>query len=815
LTAHFELLGVNLLPADVAGALRGDEHLVHLHRPERAPPQLLLAKLSAQAVAVVRALALHPTTFPPEAHDALANRLEALQETLDIEFPSRWTRTIVPADARPLVRLELLASGALSVRFAVRPVKLGPVYPPGEGPALVLEGQGAARHGVRRDPAAERQAGLALAERLALGAAQEVEPWTWRVGEGDPAFGTIAALEALGEAVTVEWADEVGLFSHGTIGRAQMRLKVAERRDWFGVEGGAAVDGEVVPLFELLAAIREGRRFVRVGARGFARIEETLREALARAEGALFDDRGALGLAPVASDALTGLVEREAQLEAGRAFAALRRRIAAAAEDTPALPPALEAALRPYQRAGVTWLARLAGWGAGAVLADEMGLGKTVQTLALLAHRASTGPALVVAPTSVVPNWEAEAARFTPGLRVRVHRGPDRKRQLERLGAGDVLVTSYTVAALDVDALERLPLGTLVLDEAQALKNATSDRSQALRRLQAGWRLALTGTPVENHLGELWSLFRVVSPGLLGTWEQFRGRYAVPIERYGDEERRRTLAGLIRPFVLRRRKAEVVRELPARTELVRRVELSEEERALYEELRASTLAELEPPADAQPTRDPRAARFVMLAALTRLRQLCCHPRLVYPRTNAGSSKAAHLVDLLESLRAGGHKALVFSQFRRFLELLAPRLRQQGFGVLVLDGTTPVDQRERRIAAFQRGEADVFLISLKAGGFGLNLTAADHVIHLDPWWNPAVEDQAISRAHRIGQTRPVTAVRLVATDTVEEGVLDLHARKTALAAGVLEGTDLAATLDLEALVELVRRGGRKAGASPGV
>jgi len=299
---------------------------------------------------------------------------------------------------------------------------------------------------------------------------------------------------------------------------------------------------------------------------------------------------------------------------------------------------------------------------------------------------------------------------------------------------------------------------------------------------------------------------RAVSPGLLGSWEQFRARYAIPIEKFGDESRARALATLLRPFVLRRTKAEVARELPERTEIVRTVRLSADEMALYEELRRATIEELAA-AKADPDRDAGNMRFVLLAALTRLRQLCCHPRLVYPRAHAGSSKAAYLVTLLEELREAGHKVLVFSQFRSFLELLAPRLRQHHFRVLVLDGTTPAEKRAQRIAAFQAGEADVFLISLKAGGFGLNLTAADTVIHMDPWWNPAVEDQATARAHRIGQQRAVTAIRLVARGTIEEAVLGLHDAKRKLAAGVLEGTDAAAALGTDELAALITAGGQ--------
>ena len=811
LSPQLELLGHLLPPSEVAAAGADGGHLILLREVERQPPQILLARISPEAGSVVNALALAPGSFPAEAHDALATRLEGLQEALDIEFPSQWTRTIAAADGRPLVRLELLGSGALHVGMAVRPVKHGPVFAPGEGPTLVLEGQGRERHGARRDPAAERQAALATAERLELASAVETEAWSWRVSEGDSALHVVATLRELGDAVVVEWADEARLVSLGRVGRGDLRLQVADKRDWFGVEGGAQIGGDeaaIVPLEQLFAAIRDGHRFVKVGGRGFVRIEDSLRAALARAEGVVFEHRGALQISAVGTDALMGLVEHQAQLEASASFRALRERMRESEATEPRLAPAMAATLRPYQNAGVRWLCRLAHWGAGAVLADEMGLGKTVQTLAVLSHRASLGPALVVAPTSVVPNWLAETARFAPELSLCDLRGPAARVALgngtRTPAAGELWVTSYAIATLEAETLARHRFATLIIDEAQAVKNATTDRARALRDLGADWRLALTGTPIENRLSELWSILRVTSPGLLGSWEQFRARYAVPIEKFGDDGRRQALAALLRPFVLRRTKNEVARDLPDRTEVVRSIRLSSDERALYEELRRATLEDLAR-AKRDPERDASNMRFVLLASLTRLRQLCCHPRLVYPDSAAGSSKTAYLLELLGELREGGHKVLVFSQFRSLLELLAPRLVQHGHRVLVLDGTTPPDVRERRIAAFQAGEADVFLISLKAGGFGLNLTAADTVIHMDPWWNPAVEDQATARAHRIGQAKPVTAIRLVARETVEEAVLELHAAKRTLAAGVLEGSQMAAGLDDRQLAALIERG----------
>ena len=321
-------------------------------------------------------------------------------------------------------------------------------------------------------------------------------------------------------------------------------------------------------------------------------------------------------------------------------------------------------------------------------------------------------------------------------------------------------------------------------------------------RLQADFRVALTGTPVENHLGELWNLFRVISPGLLGTWPQFRERFAAPIERDQSAERRAALGRVLRPFMLRRTKESVLPELPPLTELNRLVSLSAAERELYETARLAA-------ATAITAAQSPNQRFAVLSCLTRLRRLSCHPRLVHDAWTGAASKLDAFLALVEELRATGHRALVFSQFTDHLGLVREALSARGISIIYLDGSTPLDERARAVESFQRGEGDLFLISLKAGGTGLNLTAADHVIHLDPWWNPAVEDQATDRAHRIGQSRPVTVIRLIAQGTIEEAVLALHAEKRELAEGLLEGTDVVGRLSAAELVDLVRRGATSA------
>jgi SNF2 family DNA or RNA helicase len=362
---------------------------------------------------------------------------------------------------------------------------------------------------------------------------------------------------------------------------------------------------------------------------------------------------------------------------------------------------------------------------------------------------------------------------------------------------------SYGLLVRDVASLGAISFGTLVVDEAQALKNPNTRRARAARTLNAGFRIALSGTPLENHLGELWSLFAVIFPGLLGSWEQFRERYAAPIERCGDHDASAALSRVLRPFLLRRTKQEVARELPSRTEIQVPVVLSREEWTLYEDARLAAVAEVN--AQAGDVRDEQR-RFQVLAALTRLRLLASHPRLYDGQSNVASSKLRRLLELLEELRSEGHRALVFSQFTTHLALVREELERAGFTYQYLDGSTPAGERARRIEAFQGGEGVVFLISLKAGGTGINLTAADYVIHLDPWWNPAVEDQATDRAHRIGQARPVTVYRLVARGTIEEQILLLHQDKRALVAGVLEGADGAARLTAKELMALLAGGG---------
>jgi superfamily II DNA or RNA helicase len=484
-------------------------------------------------------------------------------------------------------------------------------------------------------------------------------------------------------------------------------------------------------------------------------------------------------------------LEREADLQwkGGEALRALGQRLAGFEQiATVPAPEGFGARLRPYQEQGLAWLQFLREFGLGGILADDMGLGKTVQALAHILLEKQAGrldrPALVVAPTSVLPNWRAEAARFAPQLRVHVSHGLKRKTSFAQIGAHDLVLTTYPLLARDKDALLAQEFHLVILDEAQQVKNAQTQAARVVGQLQARNRLCLTGTPLENNLGELWSLVNFLMPGLLGDATTFRRLYRTPIEKHADEARRDSLARRIRPFLLRRTKEEVATELPAKTEILHPVELAGAQRDLYETVRASMHERVRAEIAA---RGLAQSHIIVLDALLKLRQVCCDPRLL--KVDAAkkvkeSAKLELLLEMLEELLPEGRRILLFSQFTSMLELIERELASRQLGYVKLTGDTR--DRAAPVRKFQDGKVPLFLISLKAGGTGLNLTAADTVIHYDPWWNPAVERQATDRAHRIGQDKPVFVYKLIVSGSVEEKIVALQASKAALAAGILGG-----------------------------
>ena len=452
--------------------------------------------------------------------------------------------------------------------------------------------------------------------------------------------------------------------------------------------------------------------------------------------------------------------------------------------------------LRPYQIQGAQWLLGHSKAGLGGLLADEMGLGKTVQTLAML--EVLGGPAMVVCPSSLVWNWKREAEQFLPSLRVTTIDGPERETSFSKIPNCDLAVTSYALLRRDVDRYRGISFSAIILDEAQHIKNPESQNAKAACALRARSRFILTGTPIENSIRDLWALFEFLLPGYLGSRLDFRDRYETPLIEGAKEDVARRLARRIQPYILRRLKREVLDDLPDKIEQVVEVELNESQKEAYAGFQIAARREIDA---LEEKSGSGAARMRALTALLRLRQLCCDLRLLRPEVQEPSSKISALLELVQEAADGNHRVLVFSQFTSMLDLIGPALDEEKINYCRLDGSTR--DREGVVRQFQENTSlTVFLMSLKAGGVGLNLTAADTVIHFDPWWNPAVEDQATDRAHRIGQKRSVTSIKLIARDTIEERVLRMQQTKRELMTGTLDADAVLNRMSPSDLRELV-------------
>jgi superfamily II DNA or RNA helicase len=666
----------------------------------------------------------------------------------------------------------------LDVSFAY-----GPREVPGHAATPVLF-DADARVAWRRDLAAERSA---LARLVDLGARPVAA-----TGDEPAATNTAmhfdlpaSALPALVRGLIAEgWRVEADGRAYRTA--VSSTLGVRSGIDWFELHGTLDFGGMSAPLPDVLAAARRGERFVRLGdgSLGLLPDEWLSRSLRISALGDSHEDH--VRFQPAQAALVDAWLAEQPVVTWDEPFARLRDELADFRGVLPEAPPSSFAgALRPYQQDALGWFSFLRRFGFGGCLADEMGLGKTVMVLAALEGRrlehergGVRRPSLIVVPRSLVFNWQQEAARFAPQLRLLDITGTQRREGFAAVGDHDVAIVTYGTLRRDIEHLKDVAFDYVILDEAQAIKNASTATARAARLLRGRHRLALSGTPVENHLGELWSLFEFLNPGLLGSAAAFTG--ARTIGQPGDgEEMLPLIERGLRPFILRRTKEQVASDLPARTEQTLYCDLGPAQRKIYDSLRAHYRASL-----LGSSRDEHGRSTIhVLEALLRLRQAACHPGLIDPAQAAGpSAKLDLLLPRLEELVEDGRKVLVFSQFTSLLALLRDRLDASGLTYEYLDGRTR--NREARVRQFQEGPCPLFLISLKAGGLGLNLTAADYVFLLDPWWNPAVEAQAIDRAHRIGQTRAVFAWRLIARDTVEEKVLALQAGKRQLAEAVV-------------------------------
>ncbi|MFH2122211.1 MAG: DEAD/DEAH box helicase [Pseudomonadota bacterium] len=709
----------------------------------------------------------------------------------------------IAADPRPHIHLLPFQDG-LRAEIFVRPITDGGSWhQPGQGGPIVFGKIEDKRVQARRDLKEEHDRLQQLISACPIITKTQEVDGQYLFPDPAESLELLAQLQQFPDC-TLHWPRGQSFSLKGVTSFSNLALKIKKDRDWFAVSGDLQVDAEtVLDLQKLIGLLDQATgRFIPLGDGSFLALTQSLQRRLEELRAYSEQNKDGLRFNPLAALALDDLTSA-VDVAGDKQWKAHKARLAETVQ--PSIPSTLTATLREYQAQGFSWLAQLSHWQMGACLADDMGLGKTIQALAAVLLLTPKGPTLVVAPLSVAGNWMEEAARFAPTLQVKVFGQGDRQEMLDGLGPFDLLICSYGLLPVEGERLAAVNWQTVILDEAQAIKNRETKRAKAAMALSAQFRLITTGTPLENHLGELWTLFNFINPGLLGSHQHFTTTFALPIERDKDRKRLQQLQRLIRPFILRRMKSEVLQELPAKTEITLQVEMSEAEAALYEAQRQSALARLEDGGE-----QGGAQHLQVLVEIMKLRRLCCNPSLVLPEANIASSKLKVFADILTEMLENRHKALVFSQFIDHLSIIRALLDEKKIPYQYLDGSVSAAQRKERIAAFQAGVGEVFLISLKAGGSGLNLTAADYVIHMDPWWNPAVEDQASDRAHRIGQERPVTVYRLVMKGSIEEKIVALHKDKRDLADSLLDGADASGKLNAGELLNLLRDSGGRYG-----
>lgn len=763
--------------------------------------RIIVFEIKPEHVRIAAILGESGLNVPAEGKERLLTAINALSPQLTIHTDiadAIQTSELVEPDSRPVLRL----SGnrqSLFIEVLVRPINEGRMFPPGLGAVAIYETIDGKRIHSRRVLLNEKSLYKNLLELCpTLSLYLSVELLSSTIESPQECLEVLAECKAVESLATILWNESKPIVVSPTLSSSNLSLKVTSAGDWFNIEGKLNIDEKkVIPFRELLDLLDSSDgRFVQLDENRFLALSKEFQRQLERLRSFGTPHGKGTRLHSLAALALGDITE---EMEGIDTCPEWKERVMAMGEilTTPfQVPTTFQGSLRDYQIDGFVWLARLAGLGAGACLADDMGLGKTVQAIALLLHRISDGPALIIAPTTVCKNWIDEINRFAPSLDTHLFSESNRDLCVKDATSGSVVVCSYGLLNTSSELLTSREWSTIIIDEAQAIKNMATQRSKVVMELRGRFRMVTTGTPIENHLGELWNIFCFVNPGLLGTITEFNRLFATPIQQHQNNDCRHRLKSLIGPFVLRRVKSQVLDELPPKTESIIYVEPNDQEVALYESLRRKALEELE-------EGDGRSKHLRILAQIMKLRRACCHPSLVLPDISIPGSKIEAFGECISELLDNKHRALVFSQFTDHLKIVRTYCDTKEISYQYLDGSTPAAERARRIAAFQSGESSLFLMSLKAGGVGVNLTAADYVILLDPWWNPAVEDQASARAHRMGQQRPVTIYRLITRGTIEEKIIELHKHKRDLAESLLDGGDVSGKMTADELMKLIR------------
>ncbi|MBA4249064.1 MAG: hypothetical protein C0432_04545 [Candidatus Puniceispirillum sp.] len=772
------------------------------------PYQLVMVHIHAGLIKLVEIIGEDGLIIPADNLDFITAIAQKAQKVVSVSSDLiNIGLTYVEPNSAPVIMLEPLGengSEGLQVSLHVRPFGDKGIYCT---PAL---GRGYCTFEntkTNRDFVSERYLAEKLIRSCSSLSNEEHENYEWYFKDIQQCYELISDLKEYEEflrasneeLIRIEWPKGKKISMKQPLSVKHSKFSVTESKNWFHVDGALELDdARMLSLRELIKLVQEQKnRFISLGDNQLLALRKDLFQTLLRLQFLDSDPEGDQLKLNATSLSVLDTDELFMNHLTDKTPLSVLSQLVDKGDREYKVPADLHAVLRPYQEEGVKWLLKLADLKMGACLADDMGLGKTIQSIAALLKLAENGPSLVVAPTSVCYNWHEEIKKFAPRLSVKFFEPQNRKQLIEDIGPNEILVCSYNLLQQEITGLEKKHFACIILDEAQSIKNYGTKRAQSAFKLKSDFRLALSGTPIENGLEELWSIFRFIMPQLLGGRDTFVKKYISGQDKGINKEKREILKSIIKGFILRRTKIDVLKDLPPKVEQTIYVTMEDEERNFYEAVRQSALESLSQLDDSSPHK-----KIHILAELTKLRRACCHPRLIEENFNFVSGKSKYFMDLIEELISSDHKALVFSQYVSYLELLRKELDAKGIQYEYLDGKTPSHERQKRVQGFQEGNKPLFLLSLKAGGSGLNLTAADYVIHLDPWWNPAVESQASDRAHRMGQKKSVTVIRVIMKNTIEEKILALHEDKKNLANDILDGIEIPQKLTEKDLMELL-------------
>ncbi len=751
-----------------------------------------LSPIQKSVIDTLMAKREHPLSAIPELI-ALAEKLEQwfiVESSLD----SISSNPIADGRSANLVRIVPNHSGMYDVSMEVRPIEESELlFVPGDGMPEYVTKVGIEDITVVRDLKAERNNRLALKKEIEAGGKfRRISKSKYSV-DLDILLRIMEFMHNNPERYIMEWPRGQALKFKGEFKpqSGERPFHIGYGIDWFEVEGNLQLDTSKYSIAELIEAAksRDKNGYVRIDENTYAKMSEAIQKELEKLSGLVQPGRKSV-ISRYQVGKLAEILECSALgLQAGHQVQELHQKMKDAYASTPEIPQSLNATLREYQKDGYQWMSRLAAWDAGACLADDMGLGKTIQTITFLLSKAPEGPSLVVVPKALTINWKNEIECFAQALKpIVLNDMKDKQGVVSIAGPSDVVICTYNLLATNQDMLTPKQWNVICLDEAHYIKNRDTKMSQAAMDLKGNHRVILTGTPVQNHLGELWNLFQFLNPGLLGNFEYFKGKLH-------SEEGVSEIRNAVLPFILRRSKEEVLTELPTKSEVDWIVQLSPSELAYYEGIRTKTELDIKRQA-------MQRVDIGMLQCLSKLRLASCSPSLADPEWVPQSSKVKDFMKLIKGIDVTQNSVLVFSQFTSFLEIIRREMDSKGYDYCYMDGSYSTAQRQREVDSFQSGEKNIFISSIKAGGIGLNLTAANYVIILDPWWNPATEDQAMDRAHRIGQVNDVTVIRMISGHTIEEKILRLHEMKRKISDDILTGTAQTSKLSYEDVKELV-------------